>query len=53
MSSFIRLLAVLSHLLIDQSISPRLGIHSTGMKHEGIEKAQEAEHKHDWTQLLW
>lgn len=38
MSCFIRLLAVLSLLLTGQSISPRLGIHSTGMKHEGIKK---------------
>lgn len=38
MSSFICLLAVLSHFKVGQSISPRLDIHSTGMKHEGIKK---------------
>lgn len=38
MSSFICLLAVLSHFKVGQSISPRLDIHSTRMKHEGIKK---------------
>jgi len=39
MSSFICLLAVESFSKSGQSISPRLDIHSTGMKHEGIKKS--------------
>lgn len=37
-------------LNVDRSFSSRTGFLSTGMKHEGVEKAPEVEHKHNWSQ---